>query len=78
MIGAVTAGMAHHEGDGQLDQRQARLVGQLGELLGGVQLAPVLGQGQVEAVGQALPGDGHRSGPAAGPGLAAGPGGSLR
>jgi hypothetical protein len=47
--------VAQDERDRQLDQRQTRLVGQLGQLLGGVELALVLRQGQVEAVGQALP-----------------------
>jgi len=48
--------VAQHEPDSQLDQGQAGLVGQRRELLGGLQLALVVRQRQVEAVGQPLPG----------------------
>ena len=44
------------EGDGQLDQREAGVVGDLGELLDGFELALVLGQRHVEARGQPLAG----------------------
>jgi hypothetical protein len=41
--------VAQHERDGQLDQRDAGVVGQLGEPFDGIQLALVLRQRQVEA-----------------------------
>ena len=52
--------MAQDEGDRQLDQGDPRLIGQLGELFGGIELALVGGQGDVEPVGG--PGRGGRAG----------------
>jgi hypothetical protein len=51
--GRGDGGVAEHEGDGQLDEADPGLLGQPGEGFGGVELALVLGQGQVEAVGEA-------------------------
>jgi hypothetical protein len=44
------------EGDRQLDERQAGVVGDLGKLLDRFELALVLGQRRVEALGQPLAG----------------------
>ena len=49
MIAAVTAGWLIDERDGQLDERQASLVGELGEFLDDVELALVRGLAHVEA-----------------------------
>ena len=47
-------GVVEDEGDRELDQRDAGLVGELGELLDGVELALVGGRREVEALGQPL------------------------
>ena len=47
-------GVVEHEGDGELDEGDAGLVGELRELLDGVELALVGGQREVEALGQPL------------------------
>ena len=62
MIAAADCRVAEHEGDRQLDEGDPGLVGQLGERLGGVELALVLGQGQVEPVGESLAGRRRRPG----------------
>ena len=54
MIAEVTAGVVDDEGDGQLDHRDAGVVGDLRELLDGFELALVLGQRHVEARGEPL------------------------
>jgi len=40
------------EGDRELDQRDPRLLGELGELLGGIELVLVVRIGEVEALGE--------------------------
>ena len=47
--------MVDDEGDRELDERHAGLVGDLGELLDGFELALVLGQRHVEARDESLP-----------------------
>ena len=54
MIADVTRGVVDDEGDRQLDQRDAGVVGDLRELLDGLELALVLGQRHVEARGEPL------------------------
>jgi hypothetical protein len=58
MIAEVTAGVVDDERDGQLDQRQAGVVGDRRELLDGFELALVLGQRHVEAGHETLTGRG--------------------
>jgi hypothetical protein len=41
--GGADGGMVEHEGDRELDERDPRFIGQLGELLDGVELALVGG-----------------------------------
>jgi hypothetical protein len=53
--------MAQDERDRQLDQADPGLVGELGELLGGLELALVLRQRHVEAVGEPSAGRRHRA-----------------
>src|SRR6185295_13752521 len=53
-------GVAQHERDGQVDQAEAGLLGDLGEGVGGVELALVVGQRHVEPVGG--PGRGRGAG----------------
>jgi hypothetical protein len=49
--------VAQDEGDRELDEADADVVGELGELVGCFELALVVGQVEVEPVGQALTGD---------------------
>ena len=53
--------VAQNERDGQLDEADTGLVGETGEGLGGVELALVIREGQVEPVGQAGAGRGGRA-----------------
>ena len=48
--------MAQDEGDRELDEADADVVGELGELAGCFELALVVGQVEVEPVGQVLAG----------------------
>jgi hypothetical protein len=48
--------VAQDEGDRELDEADAGVVGELGELAGCFEFALVLGQAEVEPVGQALAG----------------------
>src|SRR4051794_9402893 len=45
-------GVVEHEGDRELDERDAGMLGELGELLDGVELSMVERLGEVEALGQ--------------------------
>jgi hypothetical protein len=51
---AVMTGVVEDEGDGELDERDAGLLGELGQLFDGIELALVERVGEVEALGQAL------------------------
>ena len=57
MIADVTAGMADHEREGHVDQRDPRLLGQPRERVGGVELALVLRA----ATGRSAPGAARRA-----------------
>jgi hypothetical protein len=59
--GRGDGGVPEHERDGKLDERDASLVGEFGECVGGVELALVLGQGEVVAVDKPPARFGHRT-----------------
>ena len=61
MMAAVIAGVADDEGYRELDERDAGVVGELGELFDGVELALVHGERHVKTVDQSLPGHRNRS-----------------
>jgi hypothetical protein len=44
--------VVQHEGDCELDERQPRLIGELGELLDGVEVALVVRVREVKALGE--------------------------
>ena len=54
MIGAVTAGCSETKREGELDHGEPGLVGEVGELVDGLELSPVLGQRHVEALREHL------------------------
>jgi hypothetical protein len=56
MIADVTAGLLTTKATAQLDQGQAGVPGDVGELLGGFELTLVLGQRHVEPSGESLAG----------------------